>query len=128
MKAFVPYLLWNDQQIEINSLQELERIINILIAENQEIPVAIQLVVNEKTGMLITVGSENSHTEFYSEDSRPPVSISHGGNEGEDLVYFFHGGVLSSAPRKTCIPFILAMEALQKYYLTGEKPNTLSWF
>lgn len=127
-----PHALWyQDKTIEITSSQMLEELLDQLTtqAEKAKMPFTIQICLHNDSALLITVGSEISHLEFYSEAQRPPVVISIGKwDENENGSFTAnHGGEPSTINKKSCIPIHAARNAVQQYFRTGKRPTNVNW-
>jgi len=128
MNIFTPYLAWGESMLEIHSPEELDQVINQLIEQGQKkMPLSVQLVANEESALLITVGSQESHVEFYSITEPVLVVGCKGPWDDNSLVAFTHGGEYSEIERRYCVPFASAREALNQYFLTGQRPNNIQW-
>ena len=71
MSTMTPYLLWDENmRVAIHSLQELDQVIDQLVIQaQQKQPLSAQLAVNAERCLLITIGCEESHLEFYSKNA-----------------------------------------------------------
>lgn len=124
----VLYLLWNKSRINVHSVQEIDKVLDKLISEIEDgTSHGIQLVANDKTGLLITIGSTLSHIEFYSSDVHPPVVGYFEDTDDEELFYFHYEGELSSVKKRSCVSIEKARETMRLYFLTGEKPTNIAW-
>jgi len=128
MKQF-PYLLWNRNQISVPTTQELDVLLDKLTSEIKDgISQGVQLVVNDATGLLITIGSSLSHVEFYDSNGHPPVvGYLEDSTNNSELFHFFYEGEPSSVKKRSCVPIETAREALRLYLLTGQKPTNIEW-
>jgi hypothetical protein len=127
-----PYALWHqDETTEIRSSQMLEELIDELTmqAQKDKMPFSVQIIMNDDSALLITVGSEISHLEFYSASHGPPVVISVGNWDGTENEAFFalHGGEPSTVSKKSCIPIGSARDAVRQYFETGKRPININW-
>lgn len=130
-----PYALWQRnlsvETIEIISSAMLEELLDQLTiqAKEDDMPFTVQIMLNDISGILITVGSGLSHLEFYSESHRPPVVAPLGNwNETQDdLFTVIHGGIPSTVNKKSCIPIEWEREAVRQYFETGKRPVNISW-
>jgi hypothetical protein len=128
-KVYLARLEWDEnQQADVHSLDELERLIDELSLQAQgELPFSVELYGNVDTCLSILVGGEVSHLEFFSAKSRPPVVVSSGPWSDDEFVVCTHRGHYSEMPKKYCIPVADAREALRRYFLTGERPDNVAW-
>lgn len=123
------HLIWNaSKRTEVRTISELDRIVDQLIKEAEEShSFTVELSVNNKTSMVIVLGREVSHAEFYDSTSRPPVFSSRGLSDDDEPIVFFHHGHYSEVPRKYWIPSEDAREGLRCYFRTGSMPENLHW-
>src|SRR5688572_32723407 len=107
------------ETIEITSSNMLEELLDRLtiLAKDDDMRFTAQIILNDDSGILITVGSEISHLEFYSASQRPPIVPSIGQwNIGEDeIVIALHGGVPSTVQKNSCVPIEHARDAVRQY-------------
>jgi hypothetical protein len=125
-----PYILWDrDRRAEFRSLQELEQLIEQLTmqAEQDATPLGIQIKLNPETGLLITVGREESHVEFYSTTARPLVVACRGPWDSDELIEANFMGEPSTIEKRYCVPIADAREAVRRCYLTSTRPDNITW-
>ena len=128
--AMTPYLLWDrDERANFESLNELEGLIDELSAKalKENVPLGVQVCVNSTSGLLVTVGKEESHMEFYSETDRPRGVGSHGPWDDDTLIEGNFMGERSEMARRYWVPIADAREALRRYFLTGARPDNINW-
>jgi hypothetical protein len=124
------YILWDrNERTEFSSLEELEKLIDQLSAKAQEtnVPLGVQVCVYENTGLLITVGREESHLEFYSASDRPRGVGSLGPWDNDELIEGNFMGERSEMARRYWVPMADAREALRRYFQTGVRPDNMNW-
>jgi hypothetical protein len=126
MTLFTPYLLWHNGKQEVNSLAELDALLDALATTSQDF--SVELCVNNLTALSITVGSNESHVEFYSEIEHPPVSICKGNRNADGRYLFLHQGEPSSVWKRDCVPIEMARAAMREYFLTKARPNNIPWY
>ena len=116
---------------EITSAGRLEELLDELTlqAKQANMPFSVQIELEDDSAILITVGSEISHLEFYSASHRPPVvvSISPVSTDEEEIITFLHGGIPSTVSRTSCVPIPAARAAIQEYFETGRRPIHIHW-
>lgn len=126
----MPYLLWGDnKRAEFRSLAQLEELIGQLSfdAATCGMPLGVQVCLNAETALLITVGSEESHLEFYSAAGHPRGVGSRGPWDDDKLIEADFMGQTSELPRRYWVPITDAREALRRFYLTGARPDNITW-
>lgn len=131
----IPYALWQRSRtvetVEITSSKMLEELLDQLTvqANKDDMPFTVQIILDDTSGILLTVWSELSHLESYSELHRPPVVISLGdwGDNQDELITALHGGIPSTINKKSCVPSEKAREAVRQYFKTGKRPVNISW-
>ena len=126
------YLMWeHDQQVEVNSVEELDLLLDLLDQRALEvrggISFGVQLEVNDETTMLIVLGGKVSHAEFYSDHGRPLAVGSRGPWDDDELIAFNVWGQRSEMPKRFCVPIEDAREALRQYFRTGRRPDNIAW-
>jgi len=126
MIFFTPYLLWHNGKQEVNSLVELDTLLDELAKTSQDF--SVELCANNLTALSITVGSNESHVEFYSETEHPPVSICKGEQGTDERYFFLHQGEPSSVWKRDCVSIELARAAMREYFITKTKPNNITWY
>jgi hypothetical protein len=131
MKTSIPYLTWGiNKRVDIPGIKELISWINALSIEAQETgkPFSIQLHKDENTGLLFTVGLNYSHLEYYSVKGSPLIIGSRGSwDNNEEIITFIHGDEPSEMEKKYFIPIEDAIQGIQEYFLTGERPQNIKW-
>lgn len=129
MISFTPYLMWDEnRRIDIQAQQDLDLVIDqLLMQTHRDIPLSVQLSVNLDSSLLITVGGEESHVEFYSKSAPTLVVGCRGPWNDDSLVAFTHGGEYSEIERRYCVPFAQARAALHQYFQTGQRPDNIEW-
>lgn len=128
-------LLWaRDQQREIHSVAELDAFLTTLSQQVEgTMAVAVELFMDDDTGMCIVIGERVSHVSFYSKRGGPLVVKAVGTadvplHETEDeIVAFLYCGEYSEVLRRDTVPVEVAREALRHYFLTGQRPNNIAW-
>jgi hypothetical protein len=126
-ELFIPYLQWHERA-EVHSLQQLDLLVDHLTTEaNADAPFTVDLHANPRTGLLIVLGREESHVEFYSADSRPPIVTCRGSWEDDELIVFYYRGHHSELPKRAWIPIEDDRETLRRYFLTGKRPENIRW-
>lgn len=101
-----------------------------LKAYENKMPFTVQICLNDESGLLITVGNDISHMEFYSNSNRPPVVVSIGNwNETQldEVFVALHGGEPSTVQKKSCVPIEYARDAVRQYLETGNRPTNVNW-
>lgn len=130
MTVFTPYFIWDgDKRVEVRSLNELDQAVaEVLTQANQEgIPIAIQVAVNKETELLVTIGGQESHMEFYSATGTPIAIGCRGPWESDEMIKFTHSGVPSEMKRRYFVPNLEALQALREYFLYGTRPSNIQW-
>jgi hypothetical protein len=130
MTVFIPYFMWDgDRRIEVRSLEELDQAVaEVLTQANHEgLPIAVQVAVNEETELLVTIGGEESHMEFYSAMGTPIAVGCRGPWESDEMIKFTHSGIPSEMKRRYFVPKLEALQALHEYFLYGTRPSNVQW-
>lgn len=123
-----PYLLWDDKETRISSLEALDNLLDHLTVEAKQLmPFTVELHVNNDTGLLIVLGQTESPVEWYSAADRFPIMGAHGPWDDDNLLVFLHHGHYSELPKRFCVPIADAREALRQYFLTGVRPSNIHW-
>jgi len=116
---------------EIASAGMLEELLDELTlqAKEADMPFSVQIELDDDSAILITVGSEISHMEFYSASHRPPIvaSISAESTDENEIITFLHGGIPSTVSRISCVPIADARAAVRQYFETGGRPTNINW-
>src|SRR5688572_4288072 len=125
------YALWDQNETaEITSVHMVDELLDQLTlrAKKDRMPFTVQIILNDDSALLITVGSDLSHLEFYSTSQHPPVVPSNNQwNENiDEILIFYHGGEPSSVNKKSCIPIVAARQAVRQYYATGKRPTNIN--
>ena len=123
------HLSWHENEfVEVHSVDELDQLIDQLTMQaKQRMPFSIELSVNNATSLLIVVGREESHMEFYSGQSRPPIVGCVGPWNDDEFIVFSHRGHYSEIDKRYCVPVMDARKALRQYFQTGLRPNNILW-
>lgn len=129
MNRFTPNLHWNyDSKMEIHSLAELDGVLDHIASEiGNGMGFSVEFSMNENTCLLITLGADKSHVEYFQKDGRPPVIPACGDVSEAGSLTFLHRGEPSSVLLKSCVPVERARQAMRDYYQTGERPASLNW-
>ena len=126
----IPYLIWDeDNRVEIRSVEELEQLLDLLTVEAREdIPLSVELHVEEGISMYIVVGGEASPIAFYSATSRPPVIGGLGQyNNTDETIEYNHRGHYSVIRKQYAVPIVAAREAFRQFFQTRKRPNNIAW-
>jgi Immunity protein Imm1 len=124
----VPYLLWEGNRAEVDSLELLDAEIDHLTDEAcKGMPFSVQVCLDYGTAMLIVVGRPESHLEFTSPTNQPLMVGCVGPCDDDELIEFSHGGQHSELPRRFWVPTSEAREALRTFFRTGERPSNIRW-
>ena len=126
----MPYILWDrDKRAEFHSLRELEYLVDQLTiqAEQDQMPIGIQIQLNSDTSLLITVGCAESHVGFYSTTARPLAVVCRGPWDSDELIEVNFMGEPSTVEKRYCVPIGDAREAIRRYILTGMRPDNIRW-
>jgi hypothetical protein len=129
MTEFVPRMSWDvDNHVNILTKQDLDKTVDQLMEEaNGSLPFSVEVSVNELTSLVITLGSEYSHVEFYSANSGPLVVGCRGPWDEDALIAFTHRGEYSEMELRYFVPMQAAREALRRYFESGERPDNIQW-
>lgn len=129
MMENAPYLIWSvNKRAEVHSLEELDKIIDKLSNEaKRKMPFTVQLCFSERNGLLITLGLNVSHLEFFSESGTPIGVYSFSPWDKKDLITVLHGDEPVELERKYFVPIDEARKALRFYFKTGERPENIRW-
>lgn len=125
-----PYLSWNRKgYAEFRTLQELEQLIEQLTVQayEQNQLIGVEVCVDDDSCLLITVGREETHMEFYSTAGKPLVVVCRGPWDNDELITYNHGGQWSEMEKRYCVPSMEARVALRIYFETGLRPNNITW-
>ena len=124
-----PQLFWEEaNRTEVRSVEELDRLVDQLTVEARaDMPLTVELHVGDETAMSIVVGREESHVEFHSAATHPPIVACHGPWNDDELIEFSHRGQYSELPRRYFVPIADAREALRRYFRTGTRPDNIAW-
>ena len=127
--VMTPHLVWHENEhAEVHSVDELDLLIDQLtIQAQQTMPFSIELSVNNETGLLVVVGCEESHMEFYSAQSKPPILGCVGPWDDDELIVFSQRGHYSEMYKRYCVPITEARKALRQYFQTGMRPDNIMW-
>jgi hypothetical protein len=87
----------------------------------------VQLVMNNGTALLIVVGGQMSHVEFYWRTGKPLAVGSRGPWDDDELIALTHCGQYSELPRRFWVPTEDAREAMRQYFRTGSRPTNITW-
>lgn len=125
---FAPFLIWNNHQVDVHSLDELDTLIDELSEKGRrEKPFPVQLCLGENSGMLMTVGSDISHLEIIIETDLLEGLVSLGPWNEDELIIFFHGDEPVEMEKKYFVPFDDAKAALRSYYKNHRIPDHILW-
>lgn len=125
-----PYLVWDeDNRAEIDSVEELDRLVDRLTAEALEaVPFTVTLQVDDDTSMFIVVGRDESHMEFYSTACDPHLWSCRGPWDDDEHIEFLYRGHDSGIPKRYCVPIADARKALRQFFRTGgQRPENVEW-
>ena len=125
----MPDLVWGQSdRAKVRSVEDLDRLVDQLTSEASEgLPFAVELYIRDGTGMYIVVGRQESHVEFFSAHSHPPVIGCRGPWDDDDLVEFTYRGQYSELPKRFTVPISDAREALRRFFQTGKRPDNIAW-
>jgi hypothetical protein len=124
------YILWDlNKRDEFSSLQELEQLIEQVTtqAKQTSMPIGVQIQFSPETGLLITVGREESHVEFSTANQRPLVAVCRGPWDSDETIEIDFMAEPSTIEKRYCVPILDAREAVRQCYQTGARPSNISW-
>ena len=129
MVDFTSYMVWDSNaRLALDSIENMEnKIRDISDMAKGGMPVSVQVKVNPHTSLLITVGKEVSHLEFYSEEANPLVIGCLGPWDSDELIEFSHMGEFTEMEKRFFVPISDAQVALREYFFTGKRPTNISW-
>jgi len=130
------HLTWgHDQSADVSTVEELDAVLSSIArdASDTKTIIAVELFMDDDTGMCITVGDQLSPACFYSRRGGPLVvnAIGRGGEraepEGDDLFVFSYHGEYSEVLRRDTLPIETAREGMRLYFLKGRRPDNITW-
>lgn len=118
----------NDElkRIDIESLPELDKTLDRLIAESKE-PTLVSVLNLKKDSLAIGVGHKETILSFVKGDGDPPYYISLGNPNLEGIIAFNYGGQESEFPAKYLIPMEKGREAVKHFLASGKLDHTVNW-
>lgn len=119
MNEFVPYITWDEsEKSEIHSLEELDKLLDSLHKHASKTAniFSVEFFNSENTGLLITIGANESHVEYYTKNGRPPIVSCKEDNDNPELHLFLHHGEPSSVNKTSCVSIKDARNAIREYY------------
>ncbi len=122
-------VVWDDdQQVTVQSVTELEALLDRLPCEVQStLPFTVECQVDDQTCLMLTLGSGESHVEFYAADHRPPIVVGRGPWHDDTFVPFYHRWRYAEVERFFFVPMTDARQALREYVQTGQRPRSIGW-
>lgn len=129
MTEFEPYIVWGEGKTEkVPTLRDLDRLVGQLIQlEGSKPPIGVQIIRNDRSGLLITLGHEFSHVEFFSSETHPQVVGCRGPWNDSTLIGFTFGGEYTEMEKRFFVSAEDARDAMHEYYQTGNKPKNIRW-
>ena len=122
-------LTWDDDDhASVKSVEELDELLDHLpFTVRADLPFTVECQVNDETCLMITLGGNESHVEFYSMTERPPIAVCLGPWNDGTFVPFYRRWRYSEVERQFFVPLADAREALRRYVRTGERPDNIAW-
>jgi hypothetical protein len=130
-ETFTPYFCWDaNNQKQFGSLEELEREIDKIEEQSRldKIPIGVEVSATPDTALMITLGSDASHLEFYGANQSPLLSSSIGPWDDDTLIEgMYLGDVITQMEKRYCVPLHEARAALRMYVTTKVRPSNIRW-
>jgi hypothetical protein len=120
---------YGHEPVEITTIDELERWLDVLSEEarvsmNFGVRIAI---MEDESSLMLTVGGEESHMEYYAGKEKPMVRGCNGPWDSDELISFFLNGAYSEVKKRYFVPMEIARESARIYFLTGKRPQNVDW-
>lgn len=122
------FLLWQEQEIEIDSLKELDEWLDKLtLVAQRSFPFTVGVYFHDHNAILFVLGLEVSHLEHFSNNESPVgIGCYYKWPQYEEFT-FYHRGEISEMGNENFVPVDLAREAVREFYLTRKRPTIIKW-
>lgn len=123
-----PKLSWDEQatMVPVTSEAELMQRLDELAAQAGETPPIVELYQPDGSSLSIGVGRERSVVVHIESVDQPDWISSGDPSRGELPVFYFHGHH-SEFPPGSAVPVEDAIEAMRRFYSTGQRPDNIAW-
>ena len=120
---------WHDQEEQIESLQDVERLLDSIHERFRASGTPTLVVVQLEYGdsLSIGLGQEMSVLDYVKADNKPPYYASRGTNSEEGEISFLFGNQASEYSLSNAVPVDAARQALTYFCETGKLSDALSW-
>ncbi len=123
-------LSWGkNEKMIISSISQLNGQIDLLLSgiSKSILPIAIELSKNGEMSLLITIGAEQSHVEFFDKNGSPLVVGCLGPVDSSELIEYSFFDEPTEMEIRYCVPISSALEAIREFFLLGRRPTNIKW-
>jgi hypothetical protein len=120
---------YGHEPVEIETISELDKCLDFLSEEARaSMPFSVAISIDEEeSSLMLTLGRQESHMEYYSAQETPMISGCRGPWDSDELIRFFLNGEYSEVKKRFFVPIEIARESARIYFLTRKRPQNVTW-
>ena len=119
-------LEWNGNRREIDTLDELDRILDELEGQAEE-PFMVELFRDDGASLSLGLGRGVTVLDYVRADFNPPYRQTYAPGTTQQSIWFRFRGDASEFPPEATVPYPKGRAALRHFFVTGELTPDLSW-
>jgi Immunity protein Imm1 len=112
--------------VPVRSEQELLDRLREIAAHAGEAPPLVELYQPDGSSLAIGVGAERSVVTFIPSPDEPDWLSRGEDDDGAPPVFYLHGHYSDFSP-DAAVPADAAVEAMRRFYATGQRPDNIAW-
>ncbi|KAB8140647.1 hypothetical protein F8S13_23130 [Chloroflexia bacterium SDU3-3] len=125
-----PFVMWDeDNKVEVKSVEDIKILMDQIFNISQgELPISIEMYLDEQKSMYIVIGSNRSPVGFICNADNPLMLGAYSSHlEGAGYFTFNHRGHYSVVQMEYTIPVDDAKMALLHFFETGNPKDGIVW-
>jgi hypothetical protein len=120
-------LSWGSNEVPVESLEELERLVDELAETAESEPFMVTVARDDGAMLSIGIGLDESTASYVPGSLDPPYLASRGNGEHAESVFFLVGGEVTEFGPEHVIPADAARQALRLFFASGELTPDVAW-
>ena len=123
-----PQLSWDEQatMVAVNSERDLLKRLAEIADQAADAPPLVELYQPDGASLAIGVGAERSVVTYIRNPDEPDWLSRGDSDDGPPPVFYLHGHY-SDFPPDAAVPAEDAVEAMRRFYTTGQRPDNIAW-
>lgn len=112
--------------VPVGSEREMIERLDEIAADAGDAPPLVELYQRDGSSLAIGVGRDRSVVTYIRSVEEPDWLSASDDEQDEPMVFYLHGH-FSEFPPDAAVPVADAVEAMRRFYATGQRPDNIRW-